>query len=602
MPIRRATSTVFAITALTMLGITGMPAQQVLGGNPQGPPPRDRMLPPRTGTASIKGRVVDGVTGAAVARARVSVQGPNRLTAVTDGTGAFAFANLPGGPLMLLVEKATYMAARYPAAGRTIRSGSRPLTLTDGQVLDNITVPLFHGGAIMGRVLDANGDPVDNAQISLMRVPSPGRPGRPAMRGGSGTDDRGEYRIGRLEAGTYLIQVNTRRNFGPDMMAGAQAAPEPPTPQPLPTYYPNALAIEQAQPITVDRGQTITDIDVVLAEGIPGTVNGVVTSADGSSMTNSNTFVNVRRINGDTTSGFDGFSNGTGVRPDGSFKLTLPPGEYQIEARLSPRMGTMRPEDEQYATSKITVTSGSEDNVSLVVGRAASATGRVVFEGTTPVPPSPGKMRIPLYSDNGMCRSGEATIAADWSFHVEGLAGTCSAPPFGMFGRWMLKAVLFDGADLAESPVTFEPGQQFRNVQVVVTDRRTELSFRVADDNGQPTREYVIVVYPVEKSQWRTARIFVGPPPISMTARAGPGQTAMVPGASVMPARREALNGLRPGEYYVIAVDDLEPDDYRDPAVLERLRPGATRVTLPDGGAIDVPLRRSNFAALVTNR
>jgi hypothetical protein len=600
MPIRRAASLVFAITALIMLGITSVPARQVLGVNPQGPPPRDRMPPPRTGTAAIKGRVVDGVTGAAVARARVSVQGPNRLTAVTDGAGAFAFANLPGGPLMLLVEKATYMVARYPAAGRTVRSGSRPLVLLDGQVLDNITVPLFHGGAIMGRVLDVNGDPIDNAQISLMRVPSPGRPGRPTMRGGSGSDDRGEYRIGRLEAGTYLIQVNVRRNMGQEMMPGA--APEPPTPQPLPTYYPNALAIEQAQPITVDRGQTITDIDVVLAEGIPGTVNGVVTNADGSSITGSNTFVNVRRMSGDTMSGFDGFSNGTGVRPDGTFKLTLPPGEYQIEARVAPRMGTMRPEDEQYATAKIAVTSGAEDNVSLVVGRAASATGRVVFEGNTPVPPSPGKMRIPLYSETGMCRSGEATIAADWSFHVEGLAGTCSAPPFGMFGRWMLKAVLFNGADLAESPVTFEPGQQFRNVQVVVTDRRTELSFRVSDETGQPTRDYVVVVYPVEKTQWRTARIFVGPPPITMATPAGRGQTAMVPGAGVMPPRREALNGLRPGEYYVIAVDDLEPDDYRDPAVLERLRSSATRVTLPDGATVDVPLRRSNFAALLANR
>jgi hypothetical protein len=600
MPIRRATSTVFAITALLILGITGVPAQQVPGINPLGPPARDRLPPPRTGTASIKGRVVDGVTGTGVARARVSVQGPNRLTTVTDGAGAFAFANLPGGPLMLLVEKATYIASRYPAAGRTIRSGSRPLTLMDGQVLDNITVPLFHGGAIMGRVLDANGDPVDNAQISLMRVPSPGRPGRPTMRGGSGTDDRGEYRIGRLEAGTYLIQVNTRRNMGQDMMP--IGTPEPPAAQPLPTYYPNALAIDQAQPITVERGQTITDIDVVLAEGIPGIVNGVVTSADGSSMTDSNTFVNVRRINGDTTGGFDGFANGTGVRPDGTFKLTLPPGEYQIEARVAPRMGTTRPEDERYATSKITVTSGAEDNVSLVVGRAASATGRVVFEGNTPMPASPGKMRIPLYSDTGMCRSGEATIAADWSFHVEGLAGTCSAPPFGMFGRWMLKAVLFNGADLAESPVTFEPGQQFRNVQVVVTDRRTELSFRVADETGQATRDYVIVVYPVEKAQWRTARIFVGPPPISMTASAGRGQTVTVPGAGIVPPRREALNGLRPGEYYVIAVDDLEPDDYRDPAVLERLRSSATRVTVPDGATVDVPLRRSNFAALVTTR
>jgi hypothetical protein len=44
------------------------------------------------------------------------------------------------------------------------------------------------------------------------------------------------------------------------------AAPGPPSPQPLPTYYPGALAIEQAQPIMLEKGQAVTDIDIVLAE------------------------------------------------------------------------------------------------------------------------------------------------------------------------------------------------------------------------------------------------------------------------------------------------------------------------------------------------
>jgi hypothetical protein len=587
----------FPLLAL-LLSAPSAGAQQPLSGMPQGPV-RDRVPPPRTGTAGIRGRVVDGVTGAALARARVSVQGPTRLTAVTDATGGFAFGNLPAGPVMLFVEKSTYLAGRYPLAGKTVRSGSRPLMLTDGQLLDNVTVPLFHGAAIMGRVLDASGDPVDNAQINVMRVPGPGRLGRPAMRGGSGTDDRGEYRVGRLEPGTYLIQVSARRGFAQE---ASGAAPEPPSPQPLPTYYPGALAIDQAQSITLERGQTVTDIDIVLAEGIPGIVNGTVVNADGSSMTGLNAFINVRRVANEIASGFDGFNSGTGLRPDGTFKLTLPPGEYQIEARVTPRNGPTRPEDEQFATAKVTVTSGAEDSVSMIVGRGAAATGRVVFEGNSVVPPSPGKMRIPLYSESGMCRSGEATIGADWSFRVEGLGGTCSAPPVAVFGRWMLKGVVVNGEDLADAPVTFEPGQQFRNVQVIVTDRRTELSFRVTDDNSQPTRDYVVVVYPVEKSQWRSARIFVGPPPIFATGGRGAQTTTVPGGVGMMPPRKEAIGGVRPGEYYVIAVDDLEPDDYRDPVVLERFRSSATRVTLTDGATVEVPLQRVNFADLLARR
>jgi hypothetical protein len=604
MPIRRIACYSGLTLTILLLCAEWAPAQQVIG---QPPPmaPRDRVPPPRTGTAAIKGRVVDGASGAAVARARVTVQGVMRAFTITDAAGGFTFTNLPAGSLMLSADKPTYLQARYPAAGRTVRSNSRPLMLADAQVLDGITIPLFHGAAIMGRVLDANGDPLDNAQVSVMRVPAGGRTGRPTARGGGSSDDRGEFRVGRLEAGTYIVQVNGRRGPNPEDMMPPGAAPAPPSPQPLPTYYPGALAIEQAQPITLERGQTVTDIDVVLAEGYPGIVTGTVTTANGTSVAGSNAFISVRRVVSEATGGFDGYSSGTGIRPDGTFRLTLAPGEYQLEARVSPRTnGPTRPEDEQFATTTVTVTSGSEESIALAVGRGATATGRVVFEGNTPVPPSPGRMRVPLYSESGMCRSGEATIAADWSFRIEGLAGTCAAPPMAMFGRWTLKNVLVNGNDLAEAPVTFASGQQFRNVQVIVTDRRSELSFRVTDDKGELTRDYVVVVFPIEKTQWRNVRTFVGPPPLNVAATAARAQLSpgMPGGMAMMPPRREAMPGVRAGEYFVIAVDDLEPEDFRDPGVLDRLRSRATRVTLPEGATVDVPLRRSSFADLMATR
>src|SRR6186713_1743538 len=101
---------------LTFLG------QVVVSGATQ-TPPRDRVLPPRTGTGVIKGRVVDGTTGAAVARARVMLQGPAAgAPTVTDADGAFTFTSLPPGPVTLMVQKSTYLPARYPAGGRTIRA------------------------------------------------------------------------------------------------------------------------------------------------------------------------------------------------------------------------------------------------------------------------------------------------------------------------------------------------------------------------------------------------------------------------------------------------------------------------------------------------
>lgn len=598
---RHAASTL----GLVLLYAPAAPAQQVVTRDVQIVAPRDRVPPRQTGTGAIRGRVVDGTTGSPVPRARVTLQGGMRPSMVTDASGVFAFGNLPAGAMMISVDKSTYLSTRYPTPGRTVRSGSRPVMLADGQLLENVTIPIFHGAAIMGRVLDANGDPLDNAQVSVFRVPAAGRVGRATSRGGSSTDDRGEFRVGRLEAGTYIVQVSARRGQMPEeTMPGA--SPAPPSPQPLPTYYPGALTIDQAQPVTLERGQTATDIDVILAEGFPGIVNGTVTLANGAALSGSNAYINVRRITSEVAGGFDGgFNGGTGLRPDGTFKFTLPPGEYQLEARVMPKTpGPIRNEDMQFGTLKLTVTSGVEDSVVIVAGRGASVTGRIVFEGNTPLPPSPGKAHIPMFSESGQCQSGEATIAADWSFRVDGLGGTCSAQPVAMFGRWMLKAVIVNGENVADTPVNFEPGQQFRNVQVVVTDRRSDVSFRVSDDSGQTTREYVVIAYPVEKARWSTARILVGPMiDPAMLARNTP-STSVVPGSLPMapPARRELMSGLRPGDYYVVAVDDLEPEDYRDPIVLDRLRSSGMRVTIGDGLNAEVALRRVSFANVMARR
>ncbi len=59
---------------------------------------------------------------------------------------------------------------------------------------------------------------------------------------------------------------------------------------------------------------------------------------------------------------------------------------------------------------------------------------------------------------------------------------------------------------------------------------------------------------------------------------------------------QERIVALAPGEYYVIAVDDIDAEDTQDPAVLERLTSSAIRVVVTDEAPIEVPLRRFNFA------
>ncbi len=161
----------------------------------------------------------------------------------------------------------------------------------------------------------------------------------------------------------------------------------------------------------------------------------------------------------------------------------------------------------------------------------------------------------------------------------------------------------------------------YSNVQVVVTDKRTQMDLHVSGDDGQPTREYVVLAFPIDKAKWdprfRPVRTYTPPPMASQASARPPAQgvaasatlTPIGPGgfggvsggvmSGMMMSPQERIAGLPPGEYYVIAIDDIEGEDSQDPAMLERLTSSAIRVVLTDEAPIEVPLRRFNLADVV---
>ena len=556
--------------------------------------PRDRPpTQPRTGTGTIHGRVVDGLTGDAIARARVRLMMPGVTQAVvmSGGDGEFSFAKLPDGSFSISADKATYLQGRFPDQSRTLRSSMRPRRLAAGEALDNVIVKMYRGSAISGRVLDPHGDPVEYASVSAMRV-VPG--GKPEARQGTQTNDLGEFRLARLQAGSYVIAVGPRRISPDELPPGSEQEP-----QPVPTYYPGAVSMDQAQPIALERGQSVSGLDVVLAEGTLVTVLGTVVRRDGEPVTGA--FVNAR------STGRMGMMSGggTGVRPDGTFRLSLPPGEHVLEVHVPTRSANSGPgivETQQSGMVRLTVGGSPVENVTIVAGPAATAAGRVVFEGTTPAPaPPPSPLGLPLGSEEGECRSGQARVAADWTFKVDSLLGTCQAPSRLTFGRWTLKSATRGSQDLLEKPLTFEPGQHLDGIQLVFTDRKSELRFRVTDEQGQTTSEYVALVFPTDKSRWdnRTGS-GVEPfylPPIDVVRemeRMTPPQSGRPPGAM----RREAMT-VSPGDYYVIAVDDIGHEEMRMPAVLEQLATSAIRVSVAEGANVEAVLRRMELSKIL---
>jgi hypothetical protein len=212
-------------------------------------------LPPSSiGTARIAGRVVDAVTSMPVARASVRIEGLRGVSAVaTDATGAFQLVRVPACACALTVDKAGYVQSRYPQGEPSFRRSRRLLTIGEAEVITDVLVLLYRGGSVNGRVVDAFGDPVESARVQLLRLQA-GR--APQPRGGASTDDRGEFRVARLEPGRYLLFVEHRNQ-----------ADDPNPLHPIPTFYPVVVDMAQAQAITIDRGQEVTGLELSLLAG-----------------------------------------------------------------------------------------------------------------------------------------------------------------------------------------------------------------------------------------------------------------------------------------------------------------------------------------------
>ena len=524
------------------------------------------------GGASIKGRVVDAATKAPLKGARVRLSGSSqRGPVLTDDVGAFVFSGLPAGTYSFVIERNGYRSTSWPDTARWIRRREAPLTLAAADNVENVTLAIERGGVVAGKVMSATGEPISGAQVSLAAVAP-----TTWTRNGT-TNDLGDYRVADLPPGRYVLRAQLR--------GMTNAPPDTPLSGPLPTYYPGTLQRSEAQELVVGRGGEVTEANLRLVEGMLSLLDVTVTHTDGRPADSA--MLTFSSMAEPPMQGFErGVRNGVG-------RLELPPGEYMLQAQAPSGLQTMKDRIvyDMTGMARVRLSAGAREAVTVVVGMNATASGRIFFEGDRSPPPAVAGGRVPMFASDGQtCRYGSPTVASDWSFRIDGLAGTCrSAPTAPLTARWVLKSVILDGREVLDDDVWFEPGRHYENVRIVMTDRRSQVRVRVSEANGTPTGEYAAVAFPVQRERWRSPERYIraaAPLPPSFLGMSDPSGTGGEPGRSLR------FIGLLPGDYYLIAVDDIEQHATRDPAVLEKLARLATRVTIPERELIEVALQR----------
>jgi len=525
------------------------------GGRMQRPSRDARDVP--TGTSIIRGRVVAADTGTPLRRVQVrAMSGELRESrlASTDAQGRFELRDLPAGRWNLIASKGGFVTLQF-GQKRPFESG-RPIELGEAETMAKADFALPRGGVITGRVMDEFGDPVANAHVVVMRYQSFQGTRRLVPTGnGDSTDDTGAYRLYGLSPGDYYVSATLRaEGFADDAQNTTAYAP---------TYYPGTGNVAEAGRVAVPVGQEVQNISFALLPVRAVRITGTITDSKGERLTNG--FVMLQESVETAPGAMMMMRSGGRVRPDGSFTIAnVSPGSYTLMVNTS-----FGPRDENAESASVPITVGNEDvtGINVVTDKGVTVTGRIVtadgvagklsMAGLTVFPQAP--------RFEPMMGFGPGRVEADGTFRISGLRGRRLFRLNGLPPSWTVKAVMLNGTDITDTAIEFKNDSDASEVQIVVTDRVSEINGKVTDAKGQPTRDYTVIVFPDDPAKWTFPSRYV---------RSGR-------------ADQQGLFKIRalPPEdnYLAVAVDYLEEGEGGDPEFLAEMKDRATNFRLGDG-------------------
>ena len=537
-----------------------------------GAPARDQQAAP-TGTAVIRGRILAVDTGSPIRRAQVratSGGGRGRLT-TTDAQGRFEFKDLPAGRWDISASKAGFVTLRY-GQRRPFEAG-RPIELADKQVIDSANFSLPRGAAITGQVFDEFGDAVAGARVQVMRYQVVQGVRRLTPAGGGGqSDDTGAFRVFGLMPGDYYVSATVRALPVDDPGDATSYAP---------TYFPGTGSVTEAQKVTVSLGQEQGNVSFALLPVRTVRISGTVIGSDGGPLAGGMLALNPS----DQAGGFGGgFGGGGGNRISGDGTFTIPnvaPGSYTLTAASGgPGGGGGRAPggtipDIELATLPLSV--GNEDvtGITLVTGKGATVSGTIVAaQGAGTKIPTNGIQITTQSLQPQPAFARPARAEADGTFVLSNLFGSRVIRVNGLPQNWMLEAVMVGGVDVSDTPMDFRSTQDFKDARIILTDKITEVTGKVAESAAGPVLDYTVVIFPDDEAKW------IGPSRYIRSARPDQQGTFKI---RALPANQR---------YLAVAVDYLEDGEANDPEFLADMKAKASTLSLGDGEskALDLKL------------
>lgn len=315
---------------------------------------------------SISGHVYRADNGEPLSKAIVTLTGPSERVTRTEADGSYSFVNVSPGDYGIEVVRAGFIGGNYQAL---VKPGGKA---------ENVDVRLPLAGVISGRVADLDGDPVEGLHVYAIR-PS-------YYEGGTfqedeiretKTDDRGEFRLTGLRAGTYYVRAGgSGKNTGTIVERGVWSYHT--------SYYPGLPQIEGAQGIKLDAGLEVSAINLQVSSVSRNTHN-ITGNVSGTSI-----FSQINVLAGDEITEDLRVDRGK----DAKFTISgVSPGQYTIVAR-TPFGLSYPPESAGIATpqliqrmvgyAKVTV-EDTDASVNIQMGDVGEVHGRFALENSVKI-------------------------------------------------------------------------------------------------------------------------------------------------------------------------------------------------------------------------
>jgi hypothetical protein len=216
----------------------------------------------------IAGTAVNAITGAPLSQARISIADTRDRTKpvsmTTSEDGHFEFSPLNAGKYSLQGAKRGFISAAYEQHEQY----STAIVTGPEFATENLVLRLTPMALITGHVMDEFGDPVREAGVTLYFENHGGGMSRITRYSSSQTDDRGFYDFSLLRPGKYYVSASAKPWYAihPATMLDPATVPASQVSSALDvaypaTYYNGATDADGATPIEVKGGDRL-EIDV----------------------------------------------------------------------------------------------------------------------------------------------------------------------------------------------------------------------------------------------------------------------------------------------------------------------------------------------------